>query len=200
VSLDTGLPATDAPEQRPTVPRVDVELQHEIEQFVYHEADLLDRREYRDWLDLFTDDIHYWMPTRYNRLRREQHREESARNEISFFDDDKDSLNRRIVRLETGMAWAEDPPSRVRHLFTNIRVKPTDSVEEPGVRGAPEEYEVHANFLLYRTRLEHDVEFFVGAREDILRRVDEGVGWQIARRKVVLDQSTLNAKNLSMFF
>ncbi len=176
---------------RPTVPRVDVELQHEIEQFVYYEADLLDSREYHDWLDLFTDDIHYWMPTRYNRLRREMHREESAPNEMAFFDDNKDSLSRRIVRLDTGMAWAEDPPSRVRHLFTNIRVKPTETADE---------FEVHANFLLYRTRLEHDVEFFVGAREDILRRVDDGVGWQIARRKVILDQSTLSAKNLSMFF
>ncbi|MGH9034150.1 MAG: aromatic-ring-hydroxylating dioxygenase subunit beta, partial [Acidimicrobiia bacterium] len=58
-------------EQRPTVPRVDVELQHEIEQFLYHEANLLDEREFQDWLELFTDDIHYWMPTRYNRLRRE---------------------------------------------------------------------------------------------------------------------------------
>jgi 3-phenylpropionate/cinnamic acid dioxygenase small subunit len=89
------------------------------------------------------------------------------------------------------MAWAEDPPSRTRHLFTNIRVVPTDAVDA---------YEVHCNFLLYRSRLEHDVEFFVGARHDLIRRVDRGVGWEIARRTVVLDQSTLNAKNLSMFF
>ena len=190
LEISEGRVAGD-PEQRPTVPRVDVELQHEIEQFCYHEAALLDSREFHDWLDLFTDDIHYWMPTHYNRLRREQHREESAPNELAFFDENKDSLSRRIVRLDTGMAWAEDPPSRVRHLFTNIRVMPTDDVDE---------FEVHANFLLYRTRLEHDVEFFVGAREDILRRVDDGVGWQIARRKVILDQSTLSAKNLSMFF
>jgi 3-phenylpropionate/cinnamic acid dioxygenase small subunit len=169
---------------------VDVELQHEIEQFLYHEAALLADREYRDWLDLFADDIHYWMPTRYNRLRREMDKEFSAPDEAAFFDDDKDSLNRRIIRLETGMAWAEDPPSRTRHLFTNIRVVPSDA----------DEYEAHCNFLLYRSRLEHDVEFFVGAREDLLRRVDRGVGWEIARRKIVLDQSTLNAKNLSMFF
>ena len=112
---------------RPTVPRVDVELQHEIEQFCYHEAALLDEREYDDWLELFAEDIHYWMPTRYNRLRREMHREFSASNETHFFDEDYDSLRRRIVRLETGMAWAEDPPSRTRHLFTNIRVVPTES-------------------------------------------------------------------------
>jgi 3-phenylpropionate/cinnamic acid dioxygenase small subunit len=193
---------------QPTVPRVDVELQHEIEQFLYHEAQLLADREYQDWLDLFADDIHYWMPTRYNRLRREMHKEFSAPDEAAFFDDDKDSLNRRIIRLETGMAWAEDPPSRTRHLFTNIRVVPTDAADLSGSRRTyrgdtprpPGEFEAHCNFLLYRSRLEHDVEFFVGARQDLLRRVDRGVGWEIARRKIVLDQSTLNAKNLSMFF
>ena len=176
---------------QPTVPRVDVDLQHEIEQFLYYEAQLLADREYQDWVDLFADDIHYWMPTRYNRLRREMHKEFSAPDEAAFFDDDKDSLNRRIIRLETGMAWAEDPPSRTRHLFTNVRVVPTEATNE---------FEAHCNFLLYRSRLEHDVEFFVGARSDLLRRVDRGVGWEIARRKIVLDQSTLNAKNLSMFF
>ena len=176
---------------QPTVPRVDVEMQHEIEQFLYHEAALLAEREYRDWLDLFAPDVHYWMPTRYNRLRREMHKEFSEPDETAFFDEDYDSLSRRITRLETGMAWAEDPPSRTRHLFTNIRVVPTEAADE---------FEVHCNFLLYRSRLEHDVEFFVGARHDRIRRVDRGVGWEIARRKVVLDQSTLNAKNLSMFF
>jgi 3-phenylpropionate/cinnamic acid dioxygenase small subunit len=187
---------------------VDVELQHEIEQFLYHEAALLADREYQDWLDLFADDIHYWMPTRYNRLRREMDKEFSAPDEAAFFDDDKDSLNRRIIRLETGMAWAEDPPSRTRHLFTNIRVVPSDAFRSDSRRTCQgdtphppgDEYEAHCNFLLYRSRLEHDVEFFVGARQDLLRRVDRGVGWEIARRKIVLDQSTLNAKNLSMFF
>jgi 3-phenylpropionate/cinnamic acid dioxygenase small subunit len=178
-------------ENQSTVPRVDVELQHEVEQFLYHEAALLAEREYRDWLDLFAEDIHYWMPTRYNRLRREMDKEFSAPDEMAFFDENFDSLSRRITRLETGMAWAEDPPSRVRHLFTNVRVVPTEVANE---------FEAHCNFLLYRSRLEHDVEFFVGARSDLLRRVDRGVGWEIARRKVVLDQSTLNAKNLSMFF
>jgi len=188
--------------------RVSVELQHEIEQFLYHEAQLLADREYQDWLDLFADDIHYWMPTRYNRLRREMHKEFSAPDEAAFFDEDKDSLSRRMTRLETGMAWAEDPPSRTRHLFTNVRVVPTEEAvlsgsrrnDQGGTPCPPGEYEVHCNFLLYRSRLEHDVEFFVGARTDRLRRTDRGAGWEIARRKVVLDQSTLNAKNLSMFF
>ena len=39
-------------------------LQHEVEQFLYHEARLLDERKFDDWLALLTDDIHYWMPIR----------------------------------------------------------------------------------------------------------------------------------------
>jgi len=35
----------------------------EIEQFLYHEAELLDARQYKEWLELFTDDAIYWMPT-----------------------------------------------------------------------------------------------------------------------------------------
>lgn len=171
--------------------RASLELQHEIEQFLYEEARLLDEREFHQWLELFAEDIHYWMPTRYNTLRREQHREHSGPDEVAFLDEDRDSLSRRILRLDTGMAWAEDPPSRTRHLFTNIRVVPTER---------PDEVEVHCAFILYRSRLSDDKEFFVGARTDRLRRVDRGLGWEIARRKIVLDEATLSAKNLSMFF
>jgi len=51
---------------------------------------------------------------------------------------------------------------------------------------------------VYRNRLETETDFLVGKREDLLRR-EEG-DWRIARRKIVLDQSVLLAKNLSMFF
>ena len=41
-----------------------MELQFEIEQFLYEEAAMIDGREYRAWLDLWTDDCSYWMPIR----------------------------------------------------------------------------------------------------------------------------------------
>jgi 3-phenylpropionate/cinnamic acid dioxygenase small subunit len=41
-------------------------------------------------------------------------------------------------------------------------------------------------------------DFYVGARRDVLRRVDGT--WKIARRRMVLDQAVLSAKNLSIFF
>ncbi|MCU1700446.1 MAG: Benzene 1,2-dioxygenase [Mycobacterium sp.] len=40
------------------------DLQHRVEQFLYAEAQLLDDHRFTDWIELFTDDAHYWMPTR----------------------------------------------------------------------------------------------------------------------------------------
>jgi 3-phenylpropionate/cinnamic acid dioxygenase small subunit len=166
-------------------------LQHEVEQFLYYEARLLDSRKFEEWFGLLADDIHYHLPTRYNRLRREADREFSGPDEAALFDEDKRSLSQRIQRLRTGMAWAEDPPSRTRHLVSNVTIRPTATESE---------YEVECCYLLYRSRLEREVEIFIGTRTDLLRRMPGRAAWQIARRHIVLDQSTLLARNLSFFF
>jgi 3-phenylpropionate/trans-cinnamate dioxygenase beta subunit len=100
-----------------------------------------------------------------------------------------DTLERRIARLETGLAWSEDPPSRTRRLITNIEVEPTEVASE---------IKVFANFLVYKNRAETEQDFFVGARKDVLRQADGG--WKIASRKLVLDQTVILAKNVSIFF
>jgi 3-phenylpropionate/cinnamic acid dioxygenase small subunit len=87
------------------------------------------------------------------------------------------------------MAWAEDPPSRTRHLIANIEL-------EPGA--AASELRVYSNFIVYRSRAETEQDFYVGARQDVLRRVDGAL--KIARRKITLDQNVLLAKNVSIFF
>ena len=172
----------------------------EVEQFLYREARLLDERRFREWLDLFTDDVRYWMGARSNRYPRTSKAisilspnryvedDQTRADELSIFDETKETLSGRVARLETGMAWAEDPPSRTRHLITNIEVA--------GEAGA--ELTVHSNFIVYRSRAETEQDFYVGARQDLLRRVDGGL--KIARRKMTLDQNVLSAKNLSIFF
>ncbi len=162
-------------------------LQWEVEQFLYHEAELLDSRRFDEWLELFTDDLHYWMPLRFNRARHEEAAEESGRGDLSLFDDDKPFLAARIRRLGTGRAWAEDPPSRTRHLITNVKIE-----------GAGAELNVRSNFIVYRNRLEGEVDLYAGSREDLMRR--SGAELRIARRKIVLDQNVLLSKNLSIFF
>ena len=47
--------------------------------------------------------------------------------ELATLDETKEALARRVARLATGMAWAEDPPSRTRHLIANIEVEPGES-------------------------------------------------------------------------
>jgi biphenyl 2,3-dioxygenase subunit beta len=181
-----------APGSTPSpTPLVEPAFQQAIEQFLYYEARLLDDRRLDDWYALLADDIHYFMPTRYNRLKREADREFSGPHEAALFDEDKVSLAQRIRRLHTGMAWAEDPPSRTRHLVSNVMIRPTST---------PGEYEVDCYYLLYRSRLEREVEVFVGMRHDLLRRAGTPAGWQIARRTIILDQATLLARNLSFFF
>src|SRR5205085_356998 len=46
----------------------------EVEQFLYREARLLDERRFNEWLDLFTDDVRYWMGARANPYPRRERR------------------------------------------------------------------------------------------------------------------------------
>jgi 3-phenylpropionate/cinnamic acid dioxygenase small subunit len=177
----------------------DEALIREVEQFLYREARLLDDRRFHDWLGLFTDDVHYWMTARINRYPRssksiaildpERYSEQDIIDDLGLFDEDIRTLTARVARLDTGMAWAEDPPSRTRHLISNIEVIQDD---------AGSAVTVHCNFIVYRSRGETEQDFYVGGREDRLRRVDGA--WKIARRRMVLDQNVLTAKNLSIFF
>jgi 3-phenylpropionate/cinnamic acid dioxygenase small subunit len=176
--------------QASTAERVTLELQQEIEQFFYHESRVLDERRYEEWYALLTDDIHYFMPTRYNRLKREADKEFSGPNDAAFFDEDKRSIAQRIRRLNTGMAWAEDPPSRTRHMISNVVIRARSNSE----------YEVDCYFMVYRSRLEREVEMFVGMRHDVIRRANNAAGFMIAGRTIILDQAVLMARNLSFFF
>src|SRR5207248_11728679 len=97
------------------------DLLREVEQFLYREARLLDSRRFREWLELFTDDIRYLMVTRSNRYPRhsraiaildsDRYREDDRGrdDELAVFDESKETLTSRVARLDTGMAWAEDP-------------------------------------------------------------------------------------------
>ncbi len=183
------------------MPGLNDDVSREIEQFLYREARLLDERRLHEWLELLTDDIHYWMAGRTNRYPKTSKaisildpgryvEDDLTRyNEVALLDEDKRSLVQRVARLDTGMAWAEDPPSRTRHLIANIEVEPGDGAQE--VRA-------YSNFVVYRSRAETEQDFYVGARRDVLRRV--GGAWKLARRRVILDQNVLLAKNVSIFF
>lgn len=165
-----------------------VQLQFEVEQFLYEEAALLDARRYRDWLGLLADDIHYWMPIRRTVTLADIDREFTKQGDMAFFDDDRELLEMRVKKLEAGSAWSEDPPSRSRHFVTNVRIT--------GVDG--DEVTVDVCFHLYRTRLETEVDTWIGRRTDVLRR--HGLSFRLARRHLFLDQTLIRSTNMSTIF
>lgn len=160
-----------------------------VEEFLYAEAELLDSRRFDEWLALLSDDIRYWMPMRRN-VRHDQEGQENTREQadMNWFDESKDVLTKRVEQLQTGVHWAEEPLSRVCHLVSNVQLTAV----------TPGEVQLKCRFIVYRNRLQDETDFFVGKRDDTLRRVGEG--FQIARRKITLDQNVLLAKNLSVFF
>jgi 3-phenylpropionate/cinnamic acid dioxygenase small subunit len=166
-------------------------LKEEIETFLYREAELLDERRYEEWLDLFADDARYWMPMRRNVPHDDLEREFTREGlDVNWFDEGKDTLVRRVKQILTGVHWAEEPLSRTCHMVSNVQVATADP--------SATDIAVRSRFLIYRNRVETETDLLVGRREDVLRRVAGGL--RIARRKIVLDQSVLLAKNLTVFF
>jgi 3-phenylpropionate/cinnamic acid dioxygenase small subunit len=159
----------------------------ELMPFYTREAWLLDERKFKQWLDLFTDDVLYFMPRRKNVPRRESHREMTPLGDLAIFEEDKRYLEMRVARLDSGMAWAEEPASRTRHLVGNLEAELSENGEA----------RTRTAFLVYRSHLETDHQLLSGCREDILRKVDGG--WKVAKRTIVLDANVLLDKNLSVF-
>lgn len=171
------------------------ELRQEIEDFLYYEADLLDQRRFREWLDLLAEDMVYFMPIRRNvKFGQHAERENTRQGEgISWFDEDKWTLGKRVEQILTGVHYAEEPLSRVTHMVSNVRLLDAQPSPEDA-----QEVSVGSRFLVHQNRVEYETHTFIGRRTDLLRR--NGDSWLIARRELILEQNVLLAKNLSILF
>ena len=108
---------------------------------------------------------------------------------MDHFDEDRHSLGKRVERLTTEHAWTEDPPSRTRHLVTNIRTFATASADELRVESA---------LLLFRSRGDtRPPEIVCAGRVDRLRR--NGADYVLAERLIEVDESVLRTQNLAIF-
>jgi biphenyl 2,3-dioxygenase beta subunit len=187
MSLAEATSAADLWSRMGTMERI--QLQYEVEQFLYHEAALLDARRFNDWFMLIAEDIHYWMPIRRTVTSDNLDREFTKPGVgIGYFDDDRDMLAGRLRKLQAGSSWSEEPPSRSRHLVTNVRIL--------GAEG--DEVTVEACVHLYRSRLNTESDSWFGRRVDVLRR-HQG-SFLIARRHVYLDQTVIRSTNMSVLF
>ncbi len=176
-------------------PLARIALKYEIENFLYHEADLLDSRRFDEWLELFSDDLVYFMPIRRNVPFGQHAQAENtvSGSGISWFDEDRWTLGKRVEQIQTGLHYAEEPLSRTCHMISNVILVSAPDEIEAGV-----EVRTKCRFLVHQNRVEYETYTFVGNRMDTLRR--HGQSWQICHREIILDQSVLLAKNLSTFF
>lgn len=173
-----------SPPDPPHAVSISRDVRDQIEAFLFDEADLLDRDEFDGWLDLLAPEVHYFARVRQT-LRRGGGLGFSERS--MHLNDNYTSLKMRIQRHHTSSDWAEDPPSRIRHFITNIRVRTGDDMGGYGVT---------SNALLVRTRADEAKSDTVSAeRRDIIRR-DE-TGWKLVQREILLDHTTLPTHNLS---
>lgn len=161
---------------------------YEIEVFLKREARLLDSERYDEWLAMLADDIHYWMPAIESRRRAQHGGASYLPHRMAFFDDYLEHLQKRVARFKQPTAWAEDPPTRHTHVISNIEAYHGEHAGE---------YLVHSTFVNYRSRVETDNDLLIGRRTDVIRRTDGGL--RLARRKVVITQSLLQAKNINTF-
>lgn len=170
-------------------PKTDIETWFSVNQFYAYEAHLLDDWRFREWIDLLDDEVFYWMPMISNRIGREVGKEVGTIDDLAHYEEDKTSMSNRVKRLETGMAWAETPPGRTRHLIGNVVVEPGEAEGTVNAKSA---------FIIYRSHLEVDQELFAGKRLDVLRR-DDQTAWKILKREIVVDHATLTQKSMGIF-
>lgn len=167
---------------------VEVEVQREVEQFLYREARYLDDNDYGSWVELLAPDIHYWMPIIENR-KRDDPKGTYGLDRLAYFDDTLEDIQRRIHRYQSNTAWMEDPATRHVHVITNIEV-------EFGERR--NEVVAHSVFTNYRNRGEKDEDLLFGRRRDVIRKEDSR--WLLARRRILIAQNLFLSKNINTFF
>jgi 3-phenylpropionate/cinnamic acid dioxygenase small subunit len=147
-----------------------------VEQFIYHEADLMDEHRYDEWLALWTDDAHYWVPSGRDDI--------DPKRELSLIYDDRVRLQVRITRLKSGFAHAQEPKSRMRRVVSNIVIK---EVEDGEVVAS-------SNFLLAELRRGKQ-DIFAGRTIHRLRP-DNG-SFKLVSKKVVLVNNDEHIDNLT---
>ena len=142
----------------------------EVEDFLYHEAALLDAWKLDEWLALLTEDATYRVPSN-------DRPDSDPKTALFMIADDIRRIRARVTRLNDPHAHAEYPRSRTRRMISNVRI-----VEQAPLR-------VEANFVVYRFRGNDDVRQYVGRYRYVLER--DGKQLKIKSREAILDAMEL---------
>lgn len=139
----------------------------QIEEFLYREARLLDEGRFDEWLALFAAEAIYWLPAGGADVDPNEH--------ISIIYDDRAALEKRIARLKSGYAHAQNPPSRTHRLISNVEVS---EMAEDGTRVT-----VSSVMILFALTRHRETVHSSRCEFSLMRN---GGDWKIARKKVSL--------------
>jgi p-cumate 2,3-dioxygenase beta subunit len=144
----------------------------QVEDFLYHEAALLDAWQLDEWEKLLTDDAAYYVPPN-------DHLDSDHRNTLFIVADDRERIRQRVIRINDPNCHAEYPKSRLRRMISNVRILSTDG----------DLVTVSANFVCYRFRRYERVREYVGGYRYILKQA--GDSFRIKERRVLIDAHEL---------
>jgi len=139
-----------------------MELQHEVEQFLYRQSELLDTKHWQAWIDLFADDGVYWMPAD------PAHKHWDG--VPSIFAEDRNLMNVRMKRVLHPDAWSQRPLWGTNHVVSNVVLEKT----------SPDEIIVRSRFHMMELRRD-DVRHFAGAYRHHLKKTAEGYRIKLQR-------------------
>jgi 3-phenylpropionate/cinnamic acid dioxygenase small subunit len=148
-----------------------IELQHELEQFLYRQAELLDTKQWQAWIDLFTPEGVYWMPAD----PAHQHWDGVP----SIFAEDRNLMNVRMRRVLHPDAWSQRPLWGTNHVVSNVIIE----------RQSGDEVAVRSRFHMMELRRD-DVRHFAGSYRHQLKKTAEGYRIQLQRVDMTNAQAT----------
>jgi 3-phenylpropionate/cinnamic acid dioxygenase small subunit len=167
---------------------VSIDQHHEIQQFLYREARMLDNEMLRDWLTTMVDpNIRYQLVMRDERFRKDKSPDEAR--EIMPFDDDYNILDMRVRQFETGLQTMMDPAQRMFRVISNVEAFHND---EEG------EFSVLSYGVVSRFRRLYESERSLYRRKDVLKR-GEGGELRLLSRHIELGERVVRSKNLLFF-
>jgi 3-phenylpropionate/cinnamic acid dioxygenase small subunit len=140
----------------------DASLQHEVEQFLYRQAEHLDAKQWRQWIGLFADDGIYWMPPDASY--------KTWDGQPAIFAEDKNLMNVRMGRVLHPDAWSQRPLWATNHVVSNVVLRKISAAE----------IEASSRFHMMELRRD-DVRHFAGSYLHTLKRTKEGLRIKLQR-------------------
>lgn len=148
-----------------------MDIQHEVEQFLYRQSELLDTKQWQAWIDLFTDDGVYWMPA--------DPAQKHWDGVPSIFAEDKNLMHVRMGRVLHPDAWSQRPLWGTNHVVSNVVIEKKEANGDLLVR---------SRFHMMELRRD-DVRHFAGSYRHELKKTSDGYRIKLQRVDMINAQA-----------